>query len=83
MDFLFQIIYIYNIVNKYIYNKIGFPDGSDGRESACNAGDLDLIPVLGRSPGISEWLPIPVFLPGQARLASYRPWGRKESDMIE
>ena len=29
----------------------GFPDGSDGRESACNAGDRDTIPGLGRSPG--------------------------------
>ena len=25
--------------------------GSDGKESACNAGDLDSIPGLGRSPG--------------------------------
>jgi len=25
--------------------------GSDGKESACNAGDLGLIPGLGRSPG--------------------------------
>ena len=30
---------------------LGFPDGSDGKESSCNAGDLGLIPVLGRSPG--------------------------------
>ena len=29
---------------------MGFPGGSDGRESACNAGDLDLIPGSGRSP---------------------------------
>jgi len=28
-----------------------FHDGSGGKESACNAGDLVLIPVLGRSPG--------------------------------
>ena len=28
---------------------IGFPDGSDGKESACNAGDLGSIPELGRS----------------------------------
>ena len=27
------------------------PGGSDGKESACNVGDLGLIPVLGRSPG--------------------------------
>ena len=29
----------------------GFPDGSDGKESACNAGDLGSIPGLGRSSG--------------------------------
>ena len=30
---------------------MGFPGGSDGKKSACNAGDLGLIPGLGRSPG--------------------------------
>ena len=30
---------------------LGFPCGLDGKESACNAGDLDLIPELGRCPG--------------------------------
>ena len=29
----------------------GFPGGSDGKASACNAGDLGLIPGSGRSPG--------------------------------
>ena len=29
---------------------LGFPGGSAGKESACNAGDLGLIPGLGRSP---------------------------------
>ena len=29
----------------------GFPDGSVGKESACNAGDLGSIPGSGRSPG--------------------------------
>ena len=29
---------------------MGFPDGSDGKESACNAGDLGSILGLGRSP---------------------------------
>ena len=29
----------------------GFPGGSDGKESACNAGDLDSILGSGRSPG--------------------------------
>ena len=30
---------------------MGFPGGSDGNESAYNAGDLGSIPGLGRSPG--------------------------------
>ena len=30
---------------------MGFPCGSAGKESACNAGELGLIPELGRSPG--------------------------------
>ena len=29
----------------------GFPGGSDGKESICNAGDLGLIPELGRVSG--------------------------------
>ena len=29
----------------------GFPGGSDGKASVCNAGDLGSIPGLGRSPG--------------------------------
>ena len=35
-----------------VFNKImGFPGGSDSKESACSVGDLGLIPELGRSPG--------------------------------
>ena len=30
--------------------KGGFPGGSDGKDSACNMGDLGSIPRLGRSP---------------------------------
>ena len=29
---------------------LGFPGGSDGKESACSVGDLGLIPGSGRSP---------------------------------
>ena len=46
-----------------------FPCGSAGKESACNVGDLGLIPGLGRSPGEFHGL--------------YSPWGLKESDMTE
>ena len=35
-----------------------FTSGSDGKESACNAGDLSLIPELGRSPGEGNDYPL-------------------------
>ena len=36
---------------------LGFPDRSDGKESACNARNLGSIPVLGRSPGRGHGYP--------------------------
>ena len=36
----------------------GFPCGSAGKESACNVGDLGLIPGLGRSLGEGKGYPI-------------------------
>ena len=36
---------------KCFHLNIAFPGGLDGKESACNAGDLGSIPGLGRSPG--------------------------------
>ena len=36
----------------------GFPGGSDGKESACNAGALSSIPGLGRSPGEGKGYPL-------------------------
>ena len=36
----------------------GFPGGSDGKESAYNAGDLGLIPRSGRSPGEGNGYPL-------------------------
>ena len=36
----------------------GFPAGSDGKASACNAGDLGSIPGLGRSPGEGNGTPL-------------------------
>ena len=37
---------------------LGFPGDSDDKESACNAGDLDSIPGLGRCPGEGNAYPI-------------------------
>ena len=36
----------------------GFPCGSAGKESTCNAGELGLIPGLGRSPGEEKGYPL-------------------------
>ena len=60
---------------------LGFPGGSDGKESACNTGDLGLIPALGRSPGGGySCLENPH---GQRSLAGYSPWGHTEPDTTE
>ena len=37
---------------------MGFLGGSDGKESACNVGDLGSIPGLGRSPGEGKGYPL-------------------------
>ena len=54
---------------------LGFPGGSDSNESACNAGDLALIPGLGRSPGEGHGNPLKYSClenpHGQRSLASY------------
>ena len=36
---------------------MGFPSGSDGKESACNVGDPGATPELGRSPGEGNGYP--------------------------
>ena len=59
--------------------------GSDGKESACDTGDLGSIPGLGRSPAGGSWQPTSVFLPGESNgqsLASCSPWGCKESQSM-
>ena len=67
---------------------MGFPSGSDGKESACNARDPHSIPGLGRSPGEGKGNPLQlVFLPGefhgQRSLVGCSPWGHKEPDTTE
>ena len=37
---------------------LGFPDGSTGKESACNVGDQGSIPGLERSPGEGKGYPV-------------------------
>ena len=42
---------------------MGFPGSSDGKESACNAGDLASIPRSGRTPGEGNGNPLQYFGP--------------------
>ena len=51
-------------------------------QSACNAGDLGLIPRVGKISWRRERLPTPVFWPGEFQ-GWYSPWGRKELDTTE
>ena len=41
----------FRIFHSLLWSTQGFPGGSDGKVSACNAGDLGSIPGLGRFPG--------------------------------
>ena len=65
---------------------MGFPGGSDSKESVCSAGDLGSIPGSGRSPGGGHGNPLQYSclensMDRGARQAS--PWGHKESDTTE
>ena len=72
-----------DLITKYL----GFPVGSDGKESICNAGDLGSTPELGRSPGAGHGNPLQYSClenpPGQRSMAGYSPRGHKELDMTE
>jgi len=64
---------------------LGFPGGSDSKDSACNAGDLDSISGLGRSPGGEHGYPLQYAClenpHGQRSLAGYSPWDWKMLDV--
>ena len=72
-------------VNINLYK--GFPGGSDGKESACSAGDTGSIPGSGRSPGEGNGNPFQYSCllksHGQRSLVDYSSWGCKESDMTK
>ena len=61
---------------------MGFPGSSAGKESACNVGDLGLIPGLGRFPWRRERLPIRILWPKEFH-GLYSPWVLKEFDTTE
>ena len=60
----------------------GFPDGSNGKESTCNAGDPCLIPGLGRSPREQNGNPLQ-YSCLENSMDRGGPWGCQESDMTQ
>ena len=66
--------------------RIDSPGDLDGKESACNAGDLGSIPGSGRFPWRRAWQPTPVFFPGkshgQRSLVGYSPWVCKSQTQL-
>ena len=93
-------MYTYRCINVYIYIHkhsiceimntpvfLGFPGGSVGKESACNAGELGLVPRLGRSSEGGHGNPLqPSCLEnphGQRSLAGCNLWGCKDSETTE
>ena len=61
---------------------LDFPDGSADKESSCNAGNLGLIPGLGRSPGEGKGYPLQ-YSGLENSMDCNSPWGHKGSDMTK
>ena len=57
---------------------MGFPGGSDGKELACNAGDMGLIPGTATHSSTLAWR-----IPMDSGAWRASPWGCKELDMTE
>ena len=53
-------MFVFNIFLSHMIKKKkkGFSGGLAGKEATCNAGDLGLIPGLGRSPGEGKGYPL-------------------------
>ena len=69
---------------------LGFPDGANGKELACQCRGFRRCrfdPWVGKILWRKKWQPTPAFLPGkfhgQRSLVGYSLWGRKELDMTE
>ena len=56
----------------------GFPGGSDGKESACNAGDLGSVPGLGRPSGEGNGNPFQYSCLENSTDRGCSSWGSKE-----
>ena len=74
----------WKILSWVLKDKWGFPGGSDGKESACNARDLGSIPGSGRCPEEGNGNPLQYsYLENSMDRGAWwatSSWGRKEVD---
>ena len=84
--FIFKKKYSQEII-KICRALLGFPGGSDGKGSACTAGDLGSIPGSGRSPRGGHGNPLQYSClenpMNRGAWRGYSPWGGKEWDTTE
>ena len=78
-EVIFSLIVLFSVILKRRF--LGFPGGSDSKESACNDGDLDSIPGLrrfyGEGNGYSLLYSCLDNPQGQSSLVGYSPWGHR------
>ena len=82
------LVYLFTLSSAFLLALTkGFLGGLDGKESACNAGDLGSIPGSVRSPGVGNGNPLQCSHlknpHGQRSLEGYSPWNHKKSDTAE
>ena len=74
-------------IHTHAHTYIGFPGGSDGKESCLQYRSSGFDPWVRKISWRMEWLSSSVFLLGefheQRSLAGYSPWGHKELDATE
>ena len=69
------------LIFMFFWFLLGFPGGSAGKD-CVQCGRLEFNPWVGKIPWRKEWLPTPVFWPGEFQ-GLYSPWGHKELDTTE
>ena len=84
--FVYCVPKVYNAVWCRFHTMICFPSGSEGKASACTAGDPSLIPVSGRSPGEGNGTHSSTLawkIPWTEEPGGLQSMGRKELDTTE
>ena len=76
-------IHIQNQISKSLHLNMGFPGGSDCKESALQCRRSEFNPWVRRSPGEGNDYPLLLGFHGRRAWKGFSPWGYKESDVTE